>query len=79
MIAAEYGYANIVKTLLEKGANVNEKGWYDMTPLHFAAYNGHEKTIESSIQAGANVNAVFWIMLTNILKSVLKVMLRVKT
>ncbi|WP_438456239.1 ankyrin repeat domain-containing protein [Wolbachia endosymbiont of Kerria lacca] len=43
---------------LEKGANVDEKGWRDATPLHFAAGNGHKKTVEVLIQEGANVNAV---------------------
>ncbi|BDG76405.1 ankyrin repeat domain-containing protein [Wolbachia pipientis] len=40
-IAAENGYTNIVNVLLEKGADVNRKNWYDMTPLHLAAGNGH--------------------------------------
>ncbi|MFV0948730.1 ankyrin repeat domain-containing protein [Wolbachia endosymbiont of Nasonia giraulti] len=55
-IAAEYGYANIVKILLEKEADVHKKGHFDMTPLHFAARNGYANMVKILLKKGANVN-----------------------
>ncbi|WP_265013673.1 MULTISPECIES: ankyrin repeat domain-containing protein [unclassified Wolbachia] len=57
-LAAKNGYVDVVKVLLEKGANVNEKGWRDATPLHFAARNGHASVVEVLLKAEANINAV---------------------
>ncbi|WP_286232177.1 ankyrin repeat domain-containing protein [Wolbachia pipientis] len=59
-VAALHGRANIVGVLLEKGANVNEKGWRDATPLHFAARNGHASVVEVLLAKGANVDEKGW-------------------
>lgn len=58
MIAAQNGHTNIVKILLEKGADINVEDYFGNTVLHLAARSGHEKTVEVLIQAVANVNAV---------------------
>lgn len=55
-IAAERGFEPVVVELLSKG-NVEARGWNDLTPLHYAALNGHEKVVELLVQNGADVNA----------------------
>lgn len=46
----------IVKLLLSKGADVN-KGFYGITPLHLAAFEGNTGFAEYLISQGADVNA----------------------
>ncbi|XP_047106904.1 putative ankyrin repeat protein RF_0381 [Schistocerca piceifrons] len=66
-LAAGWGHLDILKTLIERGCNVNagaciitpvfkrlEQG---MTPLHFAARNFDPSVAHTLISAGANVNA----------------------
>ncbi|MGL9757811.1 MAG: ankyrin repeat domain-containing protein [Wolbachia sp.] len=57
-IAAEYGHVDIVKVLLEKGANVNEKDFHGCTALHFAAKYGHVDIVEVLLKEGAKVDSV---------------------
>ena len=48
-----------VRLLIAKGADVNVKsadGSGGRTPLHFAAYYGHEEIVELLISKGADVN-----------------------
>ena len=48
------GHTDIVKVLIEKGADVNHKdGW---TALMRAAYNGHHEMCAMLIEKGADVN-----------------------
>jgi ankyrin repeat protein len=54
--ACEEGNFKSVEYLISKGANVNEKGKYGSTPLHFASQNGHLNVVEYLISKGANVN-----------------------
>ena len=56
--AARTGNAAQVKAALGKGANVNAKARYDVTPLIFAANNGHLEVARLLIAAGADLNAV---------------------
>ena len=66
MLAAEAGQEDIVRFLLEKGADINEMGWEDPTdpregeelgsPLHKAAANGHEGVVRILLQSGAEVD-----------------------
>ncbi len=55
-LASEHGYQEIVKMLLEKGANVNLSTNTGATPLLVASENGHTEVIEALIQRGADVN-----------------------
>ncbi|MDA7653501.1 ankyrin repeat domain-containing protein, partial [bacterium] len=55
--AVEVGDIDWVIKHLEAGADVNAKDKYEWTPLHIAAYYGHEEIVELLIRAGADVNA----------------------
>jgi len=46
-----------VKALIEKGADVNEKGSDNFTPLHWAAYYGKTEMVKILLSKGAQVNA----------------------
>ena len=48
----------IVKLLIEAGAEVNLGDSYNMTPLMMAALNGNKGTVLVLLQKGADVNAV---------------------
>jgi ankyrin repeat protein len=53
------GHVEIVKTLLNAGAEVNPKTWYDDIPLVFAAQKGQAEIVRALIDAGANFNLGF--------------------
>src|SRR6185437_13258486 len=57
-IASRHGYLEIVKFLLEKGANVNEYNHEGYGPLAFAAGEGHEDIVRLLISKGADPNKV---------------------
>jgi ankyrin repeat protein len=54
--AVEYGRLDIVKELLEKGADVNLKDKYGHTALIRAAYNGRLDIVKALLEKGADVN-----------------------
>ena len=55
LVAAQAGHVNIIKMLIERGANVN---CYDNggTALHYSAQNGHISVVETLLNAGADFN-----------------------
>jgi ankyrin repeat protein len=55
--AAEQNDIALVKSLLEKGANVNAPDQLGWSPLHYAAYRGHKQAAELLLNNGALVNA----------------------
>ncbi|KAL7755373.1 hypothetical protein ACKLNR_014471 [Fusarium oxysporum f. sp. zingiberi] len=57
MIASYYGHHEIVKLLLEKGANVEVNDNRGCTPLLWAAAEGHEAVVKLLLEKGANVEA----------------------
>ncbi len=54
--AVKTGNIEAVKQHLNAGADVNAKGKYGRTPLHYAASRGLNKIIELLIARGADVN-----------------------
>ena len=55
--ASFYGHAEVVKLLLNKGAEVNKQDIDRMTPLHYASCRGHMEIVNLLLNNGANVNA----------------------
>ena len=47
---------DVVRLLLENGANPNAKNKYDYTPLHWAAKHGHIQSAEILLKAGAQLD-----------------------
>mmetsp|Transcript_8696 Transcript_8696/g.18542 ORF Transcript_8696/g.18542 Transcript_8696/m.18542 type:complete len:670 (+) Transcript_8696:116-2125(+) len=57
-IAAEEGHAEVVKRLLCRGANIEERtGCRERTALHAAAKAGHTTTVAVLLDHGANIDA----------------------
>jgi len=56
--AAAAGDIEQVKTLIAKGADVNERDLGGKTPLHYACEKGHTEVAKLLISRGADVNAV---------------------
>nr|WP_223158783.1 ankyrin repeat domain-containing protein [Wolbachia endosymbiont of Pentalonia nigronervosa] len=56
--AAQNDKLEVVKFLVEKGADINAiatgNGW---TPLHYASWNGHMDVVKYLVEKGSNVNA----------------------
>lgn len=60
--AAAAGHEDIVKLLLEKGANANLHSTYEKSPLHQAIANGHTQTALAIIHHGnLNFQQVHWV------------------
>ena len=54
MLAALNGDLALVKLLIDKGAEVNKKGW---APLHYAAANGHDDIVTLLVDNSAYLDA----------------------
>lgn len=55
--AADRGHVEVVRTLLENGADVNiVDSFYDATPVVWAAYKGHLEIINLMIEHGADLS-----------------------
>jgi len=53
--ACRNGHTAVASLLLEPGADVNAKGVFGGTGLHWAAINGHKNTVESLVAHGADL------------------------
>lgn len=53
-IAALHGYADVVKILLDRGAQVNDRGGADWSALQAAKENGYTSIVEMLTRAGAH-------------------------
>ncbi|WP_054698135.1 ankyrin repeat domain-containing protein [Desulfosarcina cetonica] len=56
ILACEYGQPEIVRLLLEYGANADDCLDDGETPLHIAAFEGAEDCVKFLLKAGANPN-----------------------
>jgi ankyrin repeat protein len=54
VLACRNGHTQVASVLLERGANVNARGFFAATGLHWAAINGHEDTVRFLLAAGAD-------------------------
>jgi ankyrin repeat protein len=54
--ASRNGCFEIVKLLIQNGVNINNKDYYNDTPLIYASRNGHFEIVKLLIQNGANIN-----------------------
>ncbi len=52
------GYKEIIKMLVNKGADVSVKNNAGFTPLHEGAYSGQKEIVELLITCGADVNTM---------------------
>ncbi|OWF44955.1 myotrophin-like [Mizuhopecten yessoensis] len=52
--AADYGQVEVLKLLLEKGADVNVKDKYDITPILAAIYEDHVECVKILLEKGAS-------------------------
>ena len=53
--AARYGLTEIVRILVENGADVNAKTIHSYTPLHGATFNGYIDVMKILLENGADV------------------------
>ena len=56
IMAAKNGHLNVVKYLVEEGADVNAHVMGDETPLIRAAWSGHLDVVKYLVEQGADVN-----------------------
>jgi len=57
MGAAWYGHLDICRLLIDKGAQIEAKDRYGLTPLHFAAGGGHHEIARLLCDLGADIEA----------------------
>jgi ankyrin repeat protein len=55
-VAAFFGHAAVVNSLLERGANANSQNKFGETPLHWAVTYGYEEVIRNLLENGVQVN-----------------------
>ena len=62
--AAWLGQLDAVRLLIRFGADVDGKGHFDMTPLHWAAALGWVDVADALLDSGANGKGLTWFMVT---------------
>lgn len=55
-IACRNGHTDVARFLLDRGADVNFRGFFGGTGLHWAAINGHKETVEFLLANGADTS-----------------------
>jgi ankyrin repeat protein len=55
-IACRNGHTEVARFLLGRGAEVDFRGFFGGTALHWAAGNGHRETVEFLLAAGARTD-----------------------
>lgn len=54
--ACRYGHTNASKYLIERGADINFRGFFGSTGLHWAAIDGYTKTVLFPIENHADLH-----------------------
>ena len=54
-IACRNGHTGVADFLLQKGADINFRGFFSAPGLHWAAINGHRETVEFLVNHGADI------------------------
>jgi ankyrin repeat protein len=54
VLACRNGHTDVARLLLDRGADVNARGFIGATGLHWAAINGHAETVRFLLAAGAD-------------------------
>lgn len=54
VLACRNGHTDAARFLLDRGANVDARGFFGATGLHWAAHNGHADTVRFLLDAGAD-------------------------
>ena len=54
MLACRNGHTDAPRFLLDRGADVNARGFFAATALHWAAINGHAETVRFLLGEGAD-------------------------
>jgi ankyrin repeat protein len=54
VLACRNGHTEAAQFLLDRGADVNARGFFSATGLHWAAINGHADTVRFLLAAGAD-------------------------
>jgi len=57
MLAADNGSCETLEILIDKGADLEAKNDYGMTPLYIAAWSGKPECVKILIEKGADINA----------------------
>jgi ankyrin repeat protein len=53
--AARNGHREVVAYMIDQGADIDAKGVFGATGLHWAAINGHHEVVEFLVKRGANL------------------------
>ena len=54
VLACRNGHTDVARLLLDRGADVNTRGFFAATALHWAAINGHADTVRFLLAEGAD-------------------------
>jgi ankyrin repeat protein len=54
VLACRNGHTDAARFLLDRGADVDARGFFGATGLHWAAHNGHADTVRFLLEAGAD-------------------------
>jgi ankyrin repeat protein len=54
VLACRNGHTDAARFLLDRGANVDARGFFGATGLHWAAHHGHADTVRFLLEAGAD-------------------------
>ncbi|KAL8917658.1 MAG: hypothetical protein Q9208_007839 [Pyrenodesmia sp. 3 TL-2023] len=57
IFGSEYGYAKVVRVLLDKGADINAQGGIYGSALQVASRGGHNQVVQMLLDKGADINA----------------------